>query len=537
MKTIFPYVFLLTLLAGLMVGCSGSTESSRKHEIQEAPPCYVQLERNGEVYEEYAVQGQVWLLFNPFVTPQQAECILAENNAKILDKEPEIGYYIVEVEAGTEGAFIAGMKQYWEVNCVYPNAIYEFQSLTTPIVMDNFAGTHGKRARIMIEEASLMKADCDDLSSYFLYPTEYDKECILTYKMFGALKKRLSLDYKKPGDNSLVINMSFGTGLGRNKQGNKRRWDDSDVTEKMQSNYINRYIDGIVGQVKYLYAYYCPDRDDKLNCVEDFVITKGACNERMLNLEVIFDGIKGELSKEEWAFFEKHYIFVSAKDEHYGVYYANDVYNGYGYHELLTKTDISDKTIASRDWAGTSFSTPRLAGYIVRAANEYNLKATEVLPFVRRATRNAFGHVVDYEMIEAEIKDFYGIYQQSPTNANTVCGHTTSTLPASLVGTKWHFTGGSSAFSYDRTFEFISTSQIRFSEVTKDLFFGGTETKEKIWDYYYDSSIDRIVLMPTNCFGDTMYMHMMYDGNAMYYSIPGMAGGNEFFSDKYQRCN
>ena len=108
--------------------------------------------------------------------------------------------------------------------------------------------------------------------------------------------------------------------------------------------------------------------------------------------------------KKEYRFFKEHFILVSAKDDHVGKSedYPNDISGG-GYDDMISKVDISDKTAHSSRWHGTSFSSPRLAGYIAQAADRYNMDVTEVLEYVRRATLKAPGHVLTYELLQKEI--------------------------------------------------------------------------------------------------------------------------------------
>jgi len=398
MKKFFSCLSLLGLLSGLLTGCM---KASSNHKVPEAPPCHVQLEKNGKSYEVCAVQGQVWLLFKPSVSPQQAELILAQNNARILDKQPEVGYYIVEIKVGTESAFVAAMRHRPEVYYVYPNALYEPLSLTVPCVIDFFyKSDHGRMVAEMMANESKLKIEKSNQHDISVKIFE-------DWKLTSDDKKRLAFnrilnlnDYTNPNNLSVVINMSLGPNTSAD-------WDDAKLSNEEKQAYIEACIDEMVGQVKYLYSYYNPNGPTRYNCVNDFVITKAAGNAGMKNKEIIFEGIYNELTSEEWDFFKKHYIFVSAKDNYRDSDYPDDVYNGYGYHELLSKVDISDKTNQRKiNWHGTSFAAPRLAGYIVRAANEYDLQAIEVLPYVRRATRKAFEQVIDYEMLAAEISGY-----------------------------------------------------------------------------------------------------------------------------------
>lgn len=393
MKRLFSCIFFFCLIVGILGSCSNSSSDVYP------PACYVQLERNGIVYEEYAVQGQVWLLFDDDISQKEAAQFLRENGAKIIDAEREIGYYLVEVKPGTEGEFVSKMQNCWEVDYVYPNAIYELQS-AVPYAFDNFVGTHGKKVAQMMKEASSIDVNMRDISPYSDTQYRMQETGANVYSFGFEMFLANSISTAKRG-NDVVINFSFGPTLGRHENGVKKRWRDVGITDYMKSNYIARSIKELVGLNKVIQRY--SNWFNKSN----FVIVKAAGNEGMKNMEIVFDGVQQELSYNEYQFFEDHFLIVSAKDDYKGknndVDYPNDVYDG-GYHEMMSKVDISDKTVIDTNWCGTSFSSPRLAGYIVRAANQFEMPVTEVLQYVRIATRKAPGHVVNYEMIEKLIK-------------------------------------------------------------------------------------------------------------------------------------
>lgn len=386
MKRLFPFAFILCLLAGILTACSDSSSQESS-----PPPCYVQMERNGEVYEEYAVQGQVWLLMENFVSQNDAVQFLQNNGAKIIDSQPKIGYYLVEVKPGTESDFIAKMQACREVNYVYPNVIYESKS-AVPYVIDNFAGDHGEKVTQMMEEASEMNVVSRNVAICFLW--ECDEEYFGDSKVQKYISEFLLEPTNEYADKSVVINLSYGPAFATR---DKQLWKELDVTYQQKQNYINNSISDLIGLVKYSQACYTKQS-------KDFVIVKAAGNEGMKHMENILDGVRLEMTDQEYQFFEEHFLIVSAKDDSFrGDEYPNDVYYG-GYHKLFSKVDISDKTLADLDWRGTSFAAPRLAGYIVRAANLFEMPVTEVLKHVRKVTRESLSHVIDYEMIENDIE-------------------------------------------------------------------------------------------------------------------------------------
>ena len=407
MKKLFAYIFVICLFAAMSVGCNKSCP----------PPCYVQLERNGVAYEEYAVEGQVWLLFDESVDGWDAMQILKENDAKILEYDEEIGYYLVEVEAGTEGQFVARMKRHWAVDYAYPNAIHEAKSVI-PYVIDNFYGDHGDMVAQMFAEASgkkLKKIKKENAGEW-----EWDKKARGEGLNDGKINKllRLGMLHANPF-HSVVINMSIGSRLGA--PGLVRPlWFEQRISDEDREDYINRYVSDVVGLVKIVERYY-----DLWST--DFVIVKAAGNEGMNRLEVIIDRIRKELSYKERAFFDKHFLIVTAKDDNKEGYYPNEVFDG-GYDEMVSMVDISDKTAIDLHWQGTSFASPRMAGYIVRAAEEHKLEVTEVLRYVRKATKKAPGHVISFEILDAEIRgmnlivnldeDIVGLTVRNPSENN-----------------------------------------------------------------------------------------------------------------------
>ena len=373
MKKLFPFALFLLLIVGLLSSCSGSssTSSSKTNNIPEAPPCYIELKMDGEKYQEYAVEGQIWVLFKESVSQKEAEELIGIQEFKILDKYPEIGYYLLEVETGYESDIIAWINRYWDIDYAYPNALYSEQSVMPYVIDCMDRGMHGKRVAKMMEDASGKTVKTIDDTFWIL------EGVISSGKRNKAIISCLEQASK---GNDVVINLSSGVIY-------------NSTAKNPQEDYINSYCADLVGIVKLAYRNYFWG---------DFVFVKSAGNERMKRMEVILRKIRGKLSPEELNFFKDHFLLVSAQDDHKPYDYPNDISNG-GYDEMISKVDISDMTAISDDWCGTSFSSPRLAGYIVRAANEYEISVSKVLPYVRKATLKSKNHVVDYEKIKAEI--------------------------------------------------------------------------------------------------------------------------------------
>lgn len=379
MKRLFSFAFILCLLAGILIGCSDS--STRSDIIPDAPPCYVELEMDGEKYMEYASEGQIWMLFKDYVSSEDAVKILTDNNAKIIDQDPDIGYYAVSISVGTEGAFVAKLKNLDEIDFVYPNAI-QFENSVSSYVIDKFEGEerHGKRVQELFEKASLQNAEPIDVTF-----------SVGSFSSVSSIKRNKGIRYSLKdlsSGNGVVINLSSGVL--------------PDMSEKdWQGDYIKRYVSDLKGLIK-LTRKICKD---EIDC--DFVFVKSSGNVCLKHLERVLDGLKEKLDPDEYAFFKEHFILVSARDDNRFQNkkgdYPNDVYDG-GYHNMVSKIDISDLTATDSEFSGTSFSAPRLAGYIVRAANQFKMPVTKVLQNVRSVTKKSPNHIIDYEMIEKEIK-------------------------------------------------------------------------------------------------------------------------------------
>ena len=337
------------------------------------PVALVEYEENGQVYHVDAVQGQVMVMFEETVSHTEAFEILKNNHVKIVAQLPQVHYYLVEVPVGMEGKFMCLMRKIPKINFVCPNAIDEICSVDS-YVLDNFHGTHGNRVVLMMKDGYPgREVRGENVGTEDGEEVYFNQALESAEKIIGNLGK----------DESVVINMSFGPGVDK---------DIKDV-EKRCADYKKAYIDEL-NVLKELVLRH----DDK-----DFVIVKSSGNKGVKNLEDGLNIFRDGLSKEELEVFEHHFILVSAKDSDRlfkdGTRLYNDVSPGY-YDRLVTKVDISDVP-----WDGTSFSSPRVAGYIVTAADAHGLKVTEVLEYVRKATEEALDHVLTPELLEKVIED------------------------------------------------------------------------------------------------------------------------------------
>lgn len=348
----------------------------------EPPIATVTLEEGGVSYDVEAAEGQLIVMFEESVPHRKAVKILKNNNATIVAQIPDVQYYLVEVPAGKEAELYSRLRNYPEVDYVYPKTINVLCS-ATPYIFDNFSSSdHGSRVATMLGSSN---------STYKKEDLGLDEEHVSDYTqpLIANLKKL------KDGE-SAVINMSFGPGLIRLfaiwPWQHRPLWNDHLVTEGNQESYKRRYINELKQMIKLVDTY-----DNK-----DFVIVKSAGNEGMKEMELIIDELQNQLSPEEYAVFERHFIIVSANDDNKEGDYPNDVKK---YHKMVTKVDISDMTAKDLHWQGTSFSAPRAAGFITTVANSNNMKVTDVLEYARKATKKAPDHILTQELLEKAIEE------------------------------------------------------------------------------------------------------------------------------------
>lgn len=367
---------LLLLLLLVCIGC----EEKPPYKIPKYPeieqdiyfegdyPQVVQVayEEDGYVYHVNAVQGQVMVMFEEKVSHNEAVDIIKENHGKVVAQMPNIQYYLVEVPIGKEGEFVSSMNSIAEIDFVYPNTIEEICSVDS-YVLDNFNGNHGRKVVDMMKGCFPLM----DVKAYNIGTK--DGRGIYSNKVEETMKWILN---NIENDESVVINMSFGPKF------------------TSLESYRKAYVDEMIKFVRIAKRF-----DDK-----DFVVVKSSGNEGVKNLEIDIKRLMNKLSPEEQDVLERHFLLVSAKDDNRQRDYPNDISSGY-YNKLVTKVDISDMTSQDPHWQGTSFSSPRVAGYITSISNAHNLKATEVLQYARKATEEAPNHILTSELLEKVIED------------------------------------------------------------------------------------------------------------------------------------
>lgn len=384
---------ILLLFCVMFVACNKQQPSQRtpifsksisqndiKYCTSEPPATMISLREGGVDYQVDATEGQLMVIFDEIVSHDKAISIIQSHSATVAAQIPYLNYYLIEVPVGKESVTFSLFQDISEVDFIYPNAIEQWCA-TRAHILDNYSigAKHG-------EQVESMLIGCNPLMNITTYDVSYNSGGVNTNKAVEYVEQILStLD----SDNGAVINMSFGPKLTNRK---KILWNDHSVTDKHRNSYKRKYINRLKSWIKLTTKY-----EDK-----DFVIVNSAGNEGMKELEFIIEDLKNELSHQECKTFEKHFILVSANDDNKERDYPNDVS---AYHKMVTKVDISDMTAQDLHWQGTSFSAPRIAGYISTAAEQHNLTVTSVLQYVRTATQKAVDNVLTYELLEEEIEN------------------------------------------------------------------------------------------------------------------------------------
>ena len=138
--------------------------------------------------------------------------------------------------------------------------------------------------------------------------------------------------------------------------------------------------------------------DDK-----DFVVIKAAGNEGIKDFGTeVMDSLWYYLNDEERDIMNRHFIFVAAKDKR-DTSYSNELLKGV-HHPWVTKVDISNFKYDGHNETGTSFAAPRAGCFITSASDRYSIKVSDVLKYVRVATRLHPEHLLTAEMLDSLIE-------------------------------------------------------------------------------------------------------------------------------------
>lgn len=376
----------------------------------ESPEREVTINENGEEYSVSTVGGQMLIFFKEHISHTDALTIIENNHAKVIAQIPYLKYYLVETTEGQEGDFFSHMRSVYDVDFVYPNVI-EYICSVSSIVLDNYYSDHGKMVAAMMQGCEPLK----NITHYDIGMPESERT-VNPHKAIEDVEKSLR---NMRNEDGAVFNMSFGPSLIKLwaviPWQHRVLWNDDHVTEGNKRSYKRKYINHLKTWVELAERY-----NDK-----DFVFVKSIGNEGMKEFEIILDDLKRELSAHERFVFEKHFLIVSANDDNKEGDYPNDVSS---YHKMVTKVDISDMTAQDLHWQGTSFASPRVAGYISSAADEYKMKVVDVLQYVREATQKAPNNIITYELLISEIN-------KAPQEAeNSVIINDNEDIAADLIG-------------------------------------------------------------------------------------------------------
>lgn len=377
------------------------------------------IEENGEKYTIKGYSGQVIVYFDTNDDYMTISSIIEELNGKIIEQNPVIQYYLIEVEVGTENEFI---------NQIRKKAIYaDINSVLTPryyaAIIDNFnpdysGFNHGKEVRGVYEgcNASPTKIDNIEITKENEF-NEFSPEGMSSIVDFSLPTVIIGKDYS---DNTSIsskeprlINISYGhlfsytTGI--------ENWGlASEMTKKTFVRNEQSFIKKMITSLKNI--------DKKYR--RDYVITYAAGNNSMPDyyelvikpmLTVLpFHG----LSFEEQEILKNNILIITAEDSKDPNYS-----NKSSKHNAMAKVDISNLP-----FTGTSFAAPQALCYIsqvleMEMPSGYQLTAVEALAAAKEAIKNNSNGEFDVDEAKAIALDKYGKKEpEEPNNPDDGTG-------------------------------------------------------------------------------------------------------------------
>jgi hypothetical protein len=385
-------IVLIATILLLFIG--GSKPKNINYTGPQPPESVITLQEDGYEYHVHAFEGQLIVVFNEDVSHRKALKILKEHDVKVLSQFPESHYYLVEVPAGQESAYVSGFNAITDVDYVHPNAINVTDAVVSHVIddlqKDEEGYVHGNMVALMMAGNDPVKME--RVVKHDVHLSGSDR------KINSQLKNEYILDVLRnlSDGESAVINLSISCAL-YDKEGNYYRvlWNSPNVGSSQQDDFVSSYVEDLLSLIKLVKSY-----DDK-----DFVIVKSSGNVGMKDMALILKKLekKWRFGKKEQDVFKRHFILVSAKDDNKEADYPNDVQKG-STHEMVTKVDISDMTAQNLHWQGTSFSSPRVAGFIADIADKYDEQVVDVLQVVRNVTVSASNHIVTRDLLEAAMR-------------------------------------------------------------------------------------------------------------------------------------
>ena len=395
---------ILISLIGCLVAfikCGRDNENVRNKTNTIERISVVSFEDDGETYTVEAISGQV-VFFAEDAEVFHVNEICAEYNCKVISSIPEIGYYLFEVDAGTEGNFINKIQEQFTCRFVYPNAIY-YPCALKAFVLDDFMekspsshATHGEMVSYSMNKIGNYNGDRNLINVARL--NYRNQSYYLSHNRI--IEELYSIIHQASDDDKIVINMSFGPGFDYNY------WTDPEVTDYAKKSYKNSCAKSILEFLSVVESFV----------KKDFVIVKAAGNEGIKDfggeiIDHIFHVIENDndlrQSRKELykTILNESFIFVSAKDDDFKEY-SNDMAPG-EYNPLVTAVDISSLEYKNAGRIhGTSFAAPGLAGMIATLIDSYDISAEEALALVRETTKLSSDNVIDFNTLEKKVKKY-----------------------------------------------------------------------------------------------------------------------------------
>jgi hypothetical protein len=333
----------------------------------------ISITDGGEEYQIEAVSGQVLMYFKDNTPYSEARKIIEHHGGTIIEQMPKYDYYLVDVPNGYEARYSTEMGQ-------EPCVQYAFLNMVTTIasqihIMDAFyydertKMIHGDEVRNTFETFS-SRSTYNSIHDVSGGPTSWS-EILNGLNPFtdDLLCKRLNMIMEQADDNELIlINRSLALAQGKDL-GEERDDEGHTVQYKAFSSLEKRrYQRTYIKQMERLaICFEKLENSGKSN----FIMTNSSGNEGVHNLDEL---VLNELDDQTRSILMRHLILVNAT------------------------VDISDDS-----HSGTSFSAPKLLGYIDQVANEYkSLNAQDILGAVRSASPSNPQKPLSFESLRHE---------------------------------------------------------------------------------------------------------------------------------------
>jgi len=303
---------------------------------------------------------------------------IEENGGEVIERLPNINYYLVNAGVGKENSFMEQMRKYSNINFISLDA-FEYINQSKSYAIDNFNGSHGDNVSYSLEK-------CDTAKNHI---NRYNagKENDDTRLTYSDIDRYLYYILESEPKISKVINMSFGPSL-----------------EDLNS-YTEQYKEGLIRHIKIAANYN--DRD--------FVIVKSAGNDGLKDLDKkILNDLEKSLTIAEKEVLRKHFILVSAKDTR-DPRYSNAVSKDYR-GSLVANVDISDLARNGKNLIGTSFAAPSLACFINSVANKHDIKVTETLDTLKKIIAENPTKIVTYSTLDNAIANEANSFRDNRDN-------------------------------------------------------------------------------------------------------------------------